>query len=126
MRDYIAAMKLAMILALGLLAGCATPERSSPVAGQSTRQFEAPLARVKPAFISTVSSMGMRISALEVRDGREIIKARKTGSEVEIELDPVSRNATRARVAAKSGGLLYDDDTASRVMRQAEKLLGGS
>jgi hypothetical protein len=118
-------MKLVMVLALGFLAGCATPDRMSPVTGQTTRQFEAPLSRVKPAFISTVSSMGMGISSLEVRDGREVIRARKTGSEVEIELDPVSRTATRARVAARSGGMFYDNDTASRVMRQAEKLLGG-
>ena len=66
------------------------------------------------------------ISSIEVRGGREVLKARKGGNEVEVELEALSRTATRARVAAKSGGLLYDDDAAARVMRQAEKLLGGA
>jgi hypothetical protein len=115
-------MKLAWIAVLTLVAGCASLGGTTP----STRQFNAPMARVKPAFISTLASMGMAISALEVRGGREVLKARKAGSEVEIELESVSRSATRARVSARSGGLLYDEAAASRIMRQAEKLLGGS
>ena len=109
-----------MILALA--AGCASIGGTAP----STRQFDAPMARVKPAFISTLASMGMAISALEVHGAREVLKARKAGSEVEIELEPVGKTATRARVGARSGGLLYDDDAASRILRQAGKLLGGA
>jgi len=78
--------------------------------------------RVKPAFISTLASMGMMISSLEVRGGREVIKARKAGSAVEIELEPVSRTSTRARVAATSGS----SENAAAILRQAEKLLGGT
>ena len=104
-----------------LLAGCASIGGTAP----STRQFDAPMARVKPAFVSTLASMGMSISALEVHGAREMIKARKAGSEVEIELEPMSKSATRARVGARSGGLLYDDETAARIIRQAEKILGG-
>ena len=114
-------MKFVMLLALALIAGCASLGGTEP----STRQFNAPLARVKPAFISTLASMGMAISALEVHGTREVLKARKAGSEVEIELEPVGKTATRARVGARSGGLLYDDDTATRIIRQAEKILGG-
>ncbi len=84
------------------------------------------MARVKPAFISTFASMGMMISAIETRSGREVLKARRGGSEVEVELEAVSKTTTRARVGARSGGLLYDDDTATMVIKQAEKLLGGA
>lgn len=119
---YIVAMRLTWIIVAALAAGCASPGGTTP----STRQFNAPMARVKPAFISTLASMGMAISALEVRGGREVLKARKAGSEVEIELEAVSRSTTRAQVAARSGGLLYDEAAASRIIRQAERLLGGS
>lgn len=111
------------LLALTLAAGCAS---LSGTTAPSSQQFAAPMARVKPAFVSTLASMGMMISSLEVRGGHEIIKARKAGSEVEIDLEPVGRAATRARVAARSGGLLYDEAAASGIIRQAERILGGS
>ena len=41
--------------------------------------FNAPIARVKPAFVSTLASMGMMITSIEVRGGREVMKARKAG-----------------------------------------------
>ncbi len=115
-------MKFVCLIALSLIVGCASLGGTTP----SERTFEAPMARVKPAFISTFASMGMMISAIEVRGGREVLKARKGNNEVEVELEPLSRTATRARVAARSGGLLYDEAAATRVMRQAEKLLGGT
>ena len=114
-------MRLAWITAVALLAGCASIGGTAP----STRQFDAPMARVKPAFISALAGMGMSISALEVRGGREILKARKSGSEVEVELEAVSRTTTRAQVGARTGGLLYDDEAAARILRQAEKHLAG-
>ena len=114
-------MRLAWIIAVALLAGCASIGGTAP----STRQFNAPMARVKPAFISTLAGMGMSISALEVRGGREILKARKSGGEVEIELEAVSRTTTRAQVGARTGGLLYDDAAAARILRQVEKHIAG-
>lgn len=119
-------MRFSWILVLSLAAGCATLDRITPAGmDPATRTFVAPMARVKPAFVSTLASMGMSISALEVRGGREIIKARNAGREVEIELEAVNKSSTRARVAATSSGLLYDDDTASKILRQTEKILGG-
>ena len=115
-------MKFIYLFALSLIVGCASLGGTSP----SERTFEAPMARVKPAFVSTFASMGMMISSIEVRGGREIIKARKAGSEVEVELEALSRTATRAQVAARSGGLLYDDEAAARILQQAGKLLGGA
>ncbi len=115
-------MRFAWIILVATLAACASIGGTTP----TTRQFEAPMARVKPAFISTLSGMGMMISSLEVRGTREVLKARRGGSEVEIELEAVSRTATRAQVGARSGGLLYDDEAAARILRQAEKHLAGT
>ena len=114
-------MRCAWIIVVALLAGCASIGGTAP----SSRQFDAPMSRVKPAFISTLSGMGMMITSLETRGGREVLKAKKAGSEVEVELQAVSRSATRASVGARSGGILYDDDAATRILRQAEKQLAG-
>jgi hypothetical protein len=118
-------MRFAWIIIAAVIAGCTSIGGTSIGMAPSTRQFDAPMSRVKPAFISTLSGMGMMITSLESRGGREIVKARKSGSEVEIELEAVSRSTTRAQVGARSGGLLYDDETAGRIFRQAEKHLTG-
>ena len=110
------------LLAVALIAGCASLGSATP----SYRNIDAPMARVKPALISTLARMGMMISSLEVHGGREVIKARKVGSEVEIELEPVNRSSTRVRIAVRTGGLLYDEAAASRIILQTEKLLGGA
>jgi len=117
-------MKSALLVVLCLIAGCSSLDSAGPFGGTAanTRTFEAPMARVKPAFISTIASMGMAVSALEVRGGRDVIKARKAGSVVEIELEAVNKSTTRARVVAKGG----DDAMAARIIRQAEKILGGT
>ena len=115
-------MRFAWIIVAALAAGCASISGTTP----GTWQYDAPMSRVKPAFISTLSGMGMMITSLEARGGREVLRAKRGGSEVEVELEAVGRTATRARVGARSGGLLYDDAAAARIMRQAEKHLAGT
>ena len=116
----------ALALASTLVTGCVTLDSITPSGIEpASRTFAAPMARVKPAFVSTLASMGMSISAVDVRGGKEILKARSSSREVEIELEAASRSTTRARVAARSSDLLYDDVTASEILRQAEKILSG-
>lgn len=116
----------ALALASTLATGCVTLDSITPASMEpATRTFAAPMARVKPAFVSTLASMGMSLSALEVRGRREILKARHAGREVEIELEAVKKSSTRARVAARSSGLLYDDATALEILRQTERILAG-
>ncbi len=117
----------ALALASTLVAGCASLDSITPASMEpATRTFAAPMARVKPAFVSTLASMGMSISAIDVRGRKEILKARSSSREVEIELEVVSKSSTRARVAARSSGLFYDDATASEILRQTERVLRGS
>ena len=117
----------ALALASTLVTGCVTLDSITPASMEpATRTFAAPMARVKPAFVSTLASMGMSISAVDVSGGKEILKARSASREVEIELEAVSKSSTRARVAARSSGLLYDDATALDILRQTERVLRGS
>jgi hypothetical protein len=99
------------IFALILLAGCASLGVDAP----GTRTFNAPMTRVKPAVISSLAGMGMRISSLEVRRGREILKARKADKSVEVEFERLGPAATRVRVTGSNQ---------AAVLRETGKLLG--
>jgi hypothetical protein len=114
-------MKIALILALSLVlslvSGCTSFAPGFPGSGLS-RTFEAPMARVKPAFVSTLSQMGMPISAIELRGKVEVVKARRGDKSAEVELERMSAGSTRVRVKGS------DDATASEIMRETEKRLG--
>jgi len=112
-------MKTALIVAISLVVslvtGCASFAPGFPGSGL-TRTFEAPIARVKPAFVSTLAQIGMPISAFETRGGNEVLKARKADVSVEIEFERLNATATRVRVTGSS-------ETAGQVMRETEKRL---
>jgi hypothetical protein len=119
--DYSAAMKttlmFALSLVLSLVAGCTSFAPGFPGSGL-TRTFEAPIARVKPAFVSTLSQMGMQMSAIELRGKNEVLRARKGDRSADIELERLNANSTRVHVKGS------DDATASQIMRETEKRLG--
>jgi hypothetical protein len=116
--DYSAAMRTLLFLAFSLLlslaAGCASLPSGFPGSGQ-TKTFEAPIARVKPAFVTTVVQMGMSIAAIETRGKNEVLKARRAGKNVEIEFEPLSATSTRVRVSGSDE---------AQIMRDTEKRLG--
>lgn len=120
-------MKLAWILAFALVAGCASLENlNQRIGGPSAdRTFNAPIARVKPAFVSTLSQMGMSISSVETRGGLEVLKARKAGRSAEVEFERLGHASTRVRVAMNAG-TSYDAAATSKVIQQAEKILSSS
>jgi len=112
---------LALALPLGFLSACASIESAwQNVTGTGIeRTFNSPISRVKSAFVSTLNQMGMPISALEVRGKNEVVKARKGDKSAEIEFERLNANSTRVYV---KGG---DEATASQIMRETEKRLGG-
>jgi len=110
-------MRRAWILFVALAAGCASFNGFLPDSG--SRQFDAPIARVRPAFVATLSQMGMPITAIENRGGgNEVLKSRKAGQNVEIELERLSAASTRVRING-SGEL------PAQIMRETEKRIGG-
>ena len=120
-------MKLAWILAFALVAGCSSLDNLNQRIGghAADRTFNAPIARVKPAFVSTLSQMGMSISSIETRGKLEVLKARKAGSSAEVEFERLGPTSTRVRVAM-TAGTSYDAAGTSKVVQQAEKILAPS
>ena len=110
------ALIVAVSLVLSLVAGCASFAPGFPGSGL-TRTFEAPIARVKPAFVTTLSQMGMQMSAMELRGRNEVLRARKGDRSADIELERLKANSTRVRVKGS------DDATANQIMRETEKRL---
>jgi len=120
-------MKYLLVFVLCLIAGCASLDGTGPSSGTTgaVRTFNAPIGRVKPAVVSTIAQMGMSISAIETRGGREILKARKAGSSVEVEFERLGPASTRMRVVMNAGPS-YDAAGTSRFIQQTEKALAAS
>ena len=123
--------KYLLVFVLCLIAGCASFDGTGPGPGPfsgtagDTRTFAAPIARVKPAAVSTIAQMGMAISSIETQGGREIVKARKAGSTIQVEFERLGPSSTRMRVVLNAGAS-YDAAGTSRFIQQTEKLLAGS
>jgi hypothetical protein len=108
-----------LAFALALAAGCSSIESTwKDITGSSVeRTFNVPIARVKPAFVSTLNQMGMPIAAIEVRGKSEVVKARRGEKSVEVEIERLGASSTRVRVNGS------DEATAGQVMRDTEKRL---
>jgi len=124
------------VAAIAMLSGCAAVALTAGGVGLSTgvshtlggivyKTFAAPQAKVRR---STVAALGrMQIKIVEAkRDGnKEVITARASDREIEIEIEALTPNTTRLAVTAiKDGGLLRDSATATEIILQTEKLVG--
>ena len=121
---------------IATLSGCAAVALTAGGVGLSTgvshtlggivyKTFAAPQSKVRR---STVAALGrMQIKIVEAkRDGnKEVITARASDREIEIEIEGLTPNTTRLAVTAiKDGGLLRDSATATEIILQTEKLVG--
>lgn len=94
--------------------------------GVSYRTFTAPAPMVKQASLAALERMGITLDSTDRFEGGELISAHSDNRAIEIEVEPISPKATRIRIAAKNGGLFYDDATASEIIAQTERLLGSA
>ena len=110
-------------LAASLAGGSATMAVSYSINGVTYRTFTAPASSVKSASLVALDRMGMELLDLTTFEHGETIVARSDDRSIIIDVERVSRKATRMRVAAKNGGLFYDTATATEIILQTEKIL---
>ena len=104
-------------------AGASTVLRHNFLDGVTYRTFTAPAADVKHASLEALERMGIAFESFDRFDYGELIYARAENRAIEIEIEPISARATRMRIAAKNGGFLYDNATASEIVAQTERSL---
>lgn len=99
---------------------------SHTINGITYRTFTATAPEVKVAAINALWRMKIKV----VSDGKpdknnlRTITAKANGRNIEVQIEPISDNATRMRVVAKSGGLFYDSATADEIIQQTKRQLG--
>lgn len=118
------------------LSGCAAVALTAVGVGMATgvshtlggivyKTFAAPQPKVRR---STVAALGrMQITVVESKqDGnREVITARASDRNIEVEIESLTPNTTRVAVTAiKDGGIIRDAATATEIILQTEKLVG--
>lgn len=126
---------LTLFIASGLMACAAAATTAAGIGGSQAlshtingvtyRTFTATAPEVKVAAINALGRMKIKV----VSDGKpdknnlRIITAKATGRNIEVQIEPISDNATRMRVVAKSGGFFYDSATADEIIQQTKRQL---
>ena len=129
-------LRLAAAALAAALSGCAAVALTAVGVGMATgvshtlggivyKTFAAPQAKVRR---STVAALGrMQIKVVEAKqDGtKEVITARASDRNIEVEIESLTPNTTRVAVTAvKDGGLIRDAATATEIILQTERLVG--
>lgn len=110
-------------VAIALLGAGASTALRYNMEGVAARTFTAPAAEVRSASISALERMGLTMDSSSPQEGSEIIVARAPNREIEVELEPITRQATRVRVTARGSSIFYDNATAIELVQQTGKML---
>ncbi len=126
-----------ILLSLALFSGCAPVATTAAgvggsaalnhsLSGTSYRTFTAPAPKVRAATVSALSRMKIKLISEEVQDKDNVIvfTAKTSGRNIAIELEPISANVTRMKVAAKRSFFSFDNATAEEIITQTKKSLG--
>jgi len=89
----------------------------------TSRTFTEPLPDVRQAVQVALTRMGIPVESTAQTEAATTITARAGNREIEIELEPITKQLTRLRVTAKGSGFLYDNSTAVELVAQTEKQL---
>lgn len=93
--------------------------------GIAYRTFSAPLPKVRSAVMTALDHMGIKVASKEKIENGERLTARAADRDVEIELEAITPKTTRMRSTARTG-LFRDAATATEIILQTEKALGGT
>lgn len=124
-------------LSLVLLAGCdplsmtllgagASAGISQTLSGISYRTFTEPMPKVRKATLAALNRMSIRVESTRKEERSEVILAKATDRDIEVELEAISPRATRVRSIARHGVILMDSATANEIIVQTGKALGGA
>ncbi len=94
--------------------------------GITYRTFTSPQAKVRVATIRALERMQIQLvsDSMQNKSNIRYVMAKTTERKIEIQLEPISPNATRMRVVAKGSGLFYDASTAEEIIQQTKISLG--
>jgi len=99
---------------------------SHTLGGVSYRTFTLPAATVRSASLVALQRMGIKVGGSTKNDnGAEILKATAIDRDIEITLEPLSASSTRMKVVARNGKIFTDSATATEIIVQTERQLGG-
>lgn len=110
-------------VAIALLgAGASTAFRYN-MDGVAARTFTAAAADVKTASLGALERMGLILDSTTPLEKGEVIVARAPNREIQLELEPITRQATRLSVTAKGTSIFYDTATAQELVQQTSRIL---
>lgn len=110
-------------VAIALLGAGASTALRHNMDGVAARTFTAPADTVKTASIAAFERMGITLSGTASLEGAELLYGRAQNRDIEIEIEPITKHATRLRVTAKGTGFFYDHATAVELVQQAERVI---
>jgi hypothetical protein len=110
-------------VAIALLGGGASTLLRYNLDGVAARTFTAPAESVKHASLAALDRMGLEINGTEPLETGEVIHARAPNRDIDIEVEPITKQLTRVRIMARGGSLFYDNATALELVAQTEKIL---
>jgi hypothetical protein len=112
-------------LAVAVLGAGTSTALGHSLNGTAYRTFTGPMAEVRQATMDALTRMGIRVESVETVDEGELLTGSAANRVIYIDLERITQKATRMRVVAKNGGILYDSATATEIVLQTEKVFHG-
>jgi hypothetical protein len=111
-------------VAIALLGAGASTALRYNMDGVTARTFTADAATVRTASMAAAERMGLQLgNSNTFESGETVIEARAPNRAIDIELEPITPQATRLRVTARSSGWIVDNATAAELVSQTERVL---
>ena len=110
-------------VAIALVGAGASAAFRYNIDGVAARTFTASAAEVRSASLGALERMGITLDSSTPQEGSEILVARAPNREIEIELEPITKQATRLRVTARGASIFYDNATAIELVQQTGRIL---
>jgi hypothetical protein len=126
---------IALVAALGWLQGCAAVALTAAGVGMATavshtlggivyKTFSAPQSKVSKSTVAALGRMQITIVESKKDGNKQVIKARASDRDIELEIEALTPNTTRLSVTAVKDKLIRDSATATEIILQTEKLVG--